>query len=140
MIDATLYNHIIDNFTYTGEFKFGSAEGAKPPYIIQLKVADLERPETLCESQGDSGRALFQFSAYGGSNDTDPVMKAYDLVGYLEGFKNQMQSLKGNIGVNPDDYKIWENQTGSVRPLGEGVNSLGTWGAFFQSFIWWEKL
>lgn len=140
MIDQELYDHIRTNFIYTGEFVFGSAEGVEPPYIVMIKVTDLERPEVLCETQGESGRALFQFSAYMGGAEQTAATNAAQTVLYLEAFKNQMQGLKGDIGSAPDDYHIWENQTGGVRLLGEGVSTTGIWGAFFESEIWWRKL
>lgn len=140
MIDQVLYDYILTNFTFTGDFVFGSAEGSDPPYIVMLKVTDLERPEVLCESQGDSGRALFQFSAYAGGAEQTAATNAAETVVYLEAFKNQMKLLKGNIGTSPDDYHIWENKTGGVRLLGEGASTTGIWGAFFELEIWWRKL
>lgn len=140
MIDKELYNHILNNFTIVGNFVYGSAEGFDPPYIVLFKVFDPERPEVLCESQGDSGRALFQFSAWTGGANSSIASNAAETVEYLEAIKTQMQVLKGDIGASPTDYHIWENQTGGVRLLGEGTNSLGIWGAFFESEIWWRKL
>ncbi len=140
MIDKALYNHILNNFTLTGDFVFGSAEGSTPPYIVMFKVEDLERPEVLCEDQGESGRAIFQFSAYGGGVNSGAASNAATTIEFLEAFKIQLQALKGNIGSSPDNYHIWENQTGGVRILGEGNNSLSIWGAFCESQIWWRKL
>ncbi len=140
MIDVELYNHVLNNFSLTGAFVYGSAEGETSPYIVMFKVEDLERPEVLCESQGESGRALFQYSAYTGGAASSTASNAAETVVFLEAFKTQLQSLKGDIGSSPNDYHIWENKTGGVKLLGEGVNSLDIWGAMIESEIWWRKL
>jgi hypothetical protein len=141
MIDLVLFQYILNNLTFSSStsFRFGSAEGQTPPYIVMFKVDDLERPETLCQDQGDSGRALFQFSGYGGGN-SGTATNAGGVVQLLEALKVQVATILGEIGSAPDDYRIWSNQTGGVRLIGSGAQSLFTWGAFFESDIWWEKI
>jgi hypothetical protein len=140
MIDTIFYDYIRLNLTYTESFVFGSAEGFDAPYIIMFKVTDPERPNTLCQKQGDSGEALFQFSAYYGGNTSDPNNAANTVVN-LEAFKTQVATIKGIIGTSPNDYRIWSNVTTGVKLLrgGDGVNLL-TYGAFFETTIRWEKL
>ena len=130
MIDRMFYSHIKDNLSYTFDFKFGSAEGVEPPYCVMFKVADMERPEVLCEEQGDSGRALFQFSYYSGLDASNTV---YD----LEQFKRQVALIKGTIGTETI-YRINNNVTGGVVILRDGASSLSVWGAMFECEIWWE--
>ena len=118
---------------------FGSAPaGVTGSYIVFFKVDDLERPLTLCNAQGDTGEALFQFSGYvgGGVGAANPSAT----VELLEDLKSQINQIKGVIGTAPDDYRIWDNVTGGVRLLGDGSSSLGVWGAFFEMTLRWEKL
>ena len=140
MFELVLYNHIKDNFTIVGEFKYTSGNGANKPYIIQLKVTDPERPVVLCDAQGDVGQALFQFTGTGDSISSNPPMGAAQVAQHVEDFKNQLKLLIGVIGVTPNHYFIWNNITEGVRSLGEGENSTSISSAFFESTLWWNKL
>lgn len=139
MIDIALYDYIYDNLTLTTDFKLGDAGGSVAPYIVMFKVNDPERPETVCEKQGDSGRALFQFSGYAGGTDGEGA-NAYETITILEALKVQVANIRGDLGTAPDDYNIWQNITGGVRLLNDGGQTLQTWGAFFECNIWWKKL
>ena len=130
MIDREFYKHIRDNLAPAFAFKFGSAEGEEPPYCVMFKVVDLERPITLFLEQGDTGKALFQFSLYAGSDATNTVY-------LLEAFKRQVALIKGNIGTETI-YRIYNNITSGVVILREGASSLNIWGAMFECEIWWE--
>jgi hypothetical protein len=138
MIDETFFEYIRDNLSLAGTFHYGSARGATPPYYILNKISDPERPVVLCEDQGDTGQALFQFSAYAGGEGT--VSNAANHIVFLEALKIQVNQIRGVIGTSPDDYTIWFNNTGGVRLLGNGTNILDVWGAMFETTIWWKKL
>lgn len=137
MIDQVLYEHIRDNLTYTGGFEYGSAEDINAPYIVMIKVADPERPEVLCQEQGQSGRAVFQFSGYLGGNNADAATPA-NIVLYLEAFKDQVNKITGVIGTTTQ-YRINNNSTEGVRLLSDGASSNLAWGAIFETTIWWEE-
>ena len=138
MIDQALYEYILANCILTSDFRFGSAEGAVATYIVMFKITDSERPEVLCEEQGDAGRALFQFSAYMGGNDAAPSNAAATVL-FLEALKIQVAKIWGYIDNGIEAFRIWNNVTGSVRLLGSGSESLTTWGAMFECELWWEK-
>lgn len=139
MIDQTFYEHILNNLTLTTPFLYGSAEGETAPYIVMFNVSPTERPETLCENQGDSGRIIFQFNLFAGGT-VGPAYNAAEAIVLLNALKVQVATIRGNIGVAPDDYNIWNNSTDGVQVIGEGTQTLQTWGCFFESTIWWRKL
>lgn len=138
MIDTVLYNWIYDNFGLSYDFYYGSAEGATGKYGVMFKVTDLERPETLCNFQGETGRALFQFSFWDGGN-TGTKTNAHATLLIAEAFKEQFNQLRGVIGTTTQ-YRIENNICQGARSLGEGAQSLQVWGAFFQANIWWTEL
>jgi hypothetical protein len=141
MIDQAIYTYISGSLIPPAPVYFGSL----PPgltlseYIIMYKISDEERPETLCVRQGDTGRAMFQFSGYAGASGeaANPI----ETVTLLEDLKGQIAAgIWGVIGTAPNDYRIWNNITTGVRLLGEGLATEGVWGAFFESTLWWEKI
>ena len=132
-LDQILTNYIKANLTYTGTFVYGSAEGTTAPYIVLTKVSDLEQPEVLCDTQGDSGRALFQFSAY---TEGGPGF----MVEYLNDFKEQVKNIRGVIGSAPDEVRINNNITNGVSLIGDGASTQGVWGAIFETELWWEYI
>jgi hypothetical protein len=145
MIDTVLYDWIYDNFSLTDitkdgfiQFYYGSAEGASSAYSVMFKVTDLERPETLCNSQGETGRALFQFNFFSGGN-TGESTNAVETLRIAEAFKEQFNQLRGVIGTT-SQYRIENNVCQSARLIGEGSQTMGIWGAFFQAEIWWTEL
>jgi len=119
--------------TYTGAFKYGSAEGQTAPYIVMVKVDDPERPDTLCVEHGEQGQALFQFSGYteGGPG---AIME------YLNDFKEQVKNIKGVVGTAPDQIEVWYNNTGGVRLIGQGANTLNIWGVLFETELYWRYM
>jgi len=136
MIDTVLYDWIYDNFSLAYDFFYGSAEQATGKYGVMTKISDLERPETLCNFQGDTGRALFQFSFWaGGSIGADT--NAVETLQMAEDFKNKLKLLRGVIGTT-EQYRIENNMTEGARII--GVEGYQTWGAIVESNIWWTKL
>lgn len=140
MIDTIIYDYIDTNFGLTYNWYYGSAEGGGAQYARMFKIFDEERPETLCDFQGDTGRATFQFDFYYGGNLTTGGVNAHDTLVMGEAFKNQFKLVRGVIGSPPNDYRIENNITQGVRLLGEGGQTQVTWGAFFEAEIWWTKL
>jgi len=135
MIDNVLYTHIFTTVTQTGGFVYGSAEGLKPPYIIMNKVSDPEESTRLCETQGEIGEAIFQFSAYsGGATATNPMAH----VQYLQAFKEQIKNILGTIGTT-ETFIIESNRTTGVRLMSDGANSGNVWGAMFETTVKWRK-
>lgn len=146
MIDTVLYDWIYDNFTLTDitngsfiQFYYGSAEAAEGAYGMMLKVSDLERPETLCNVQGETGRALFQFSFWDGGN-TGANTNSVEVLRLAESFKDQFDQLRGVIGTT-SKYRIENNMTQGARLLTGGTEQVAqVWGAFFEADIWWTEL
>ena len=135
MIDQVLFEYIRDSLTYTGTIKYGSAEGITPPYIVMTKITDPERPVTLCYTQGESGEALFQFSAYMGGSAGD-ASNGPETILYLDELKEQVKLIGGEITSSGMTYRVWGNITSGVTLLGTQV--LETWGAMFETQIKWE--
>ena len=117
----------------TNPLLYGSAEGQSGTYHVMIKVADAERPDTLCQEQGDSGRALFQFSTYG---ENAPTI----IINLAETLKDIVADVKGVIGTAPNKFSIYNNMTSSVTLINEGSSSLNVWGVIFESEIWWTKI
>ena len=141
MIDKAIYTHVNTDLTPPAPVFFGSLPlgSTLTKYIVMYKITDPERPETLCVQQGDTGRALFQFSGYAGAGGG--AANPMETVDLLQDLKDQIAEYTiGTIGVTPDDYRIWNNITTGVRLLGEGLSTEGVWGAFFESTLWWEKI
>ncbi|MCP3680335.1 MAG: hypothetical protein GY782_08840, partial [Gammaproteobacteria bacterium] len=111
-IDQILYEHIKTNLVLVGSFEYGSGEGLTAPYVIMTKIADPERPEVLCEDQGDAGRAVFQFSGYLGGNNAAAANAANTVI-YLDELKEQVNLIKGEIGTT-DKVLVNNNITGGV--------------------------
>lgn len=137
MIDVEFFRYLTVDLSITNLF-YGSAESATPPYAVMFKVNDPERRITLCDVQGGAGEALFQFSGYAGGEGI--AADGLSTVQYLETIKDQVKDVKGVIGTSPNDYRIWHNQTGGVRIINDGFNSLQRWGAIFETLIRWEKI
>jgi hypothetical protein len=137
MIDEALYKYLTVDLSITNLY-YGSANNRTPPYTVMFKVNDPEVRVTLCDTQGNSGEALFQFSGYGGGEG--PAADASSVVASLEVIKNQVKGVKGIIGTSPNDYRIWYNQTSGVRLINDGNNILQRWGALFETLIRWDKI
>lgn len=138
MFDKALYDYLIASVVTTQTLVFGTAENTSPPVIGMVKISDLERPNVLCQKQGTSGKVMIQFASWSGGANS--AQDSSTVVAFLNVFKILVAGVKGPIGVTPDDYRIWNNMTGSVKLIGEGEQSLMTWGAFFESILWWEKV
>ena len=138
MIDEALYRHIKTVLGVTNIY-FGSAEGIQYPFHIMSKLTDMERPETLCDEQGDTGRAVFMFDSYvGGQKNAGSAATA---VLFAETLKNQVNKIKGTIGTAGNRYRIWNNETHGVTLKDrESMQTLTIFGAEFESILWWEKL
>jgi hypothetical protein len=139
MIDQT-FQEAIEALYSTYEIFYGSAESQSQTdknnnvsYHVMVKIVDPERPFTLCDEQGDSGMALFQFATYSGGDPTVTMREAQVL-------HDIVKDVRGTIGVSPNDYLIDNNITQGVRLIGEGTNSLGVWGVIFTTEIQWHKI
>lgn len=132
MIDQYFQAHI-ESLYSTYSIYYGNAQGATEPYHLMIKVADPEQPVVLCEDQGDAGQALFQFSTYAGDDPTVAMR-------YAEVLKNVVNTIKGTIGTDPNDYMIDNNITSGVRLISDGAGSLMVWGVIFETEIWWHKI
>ena len=137
IFEKELYNYIRTTFTFTGDFRYITAEGSTPPYFIIVKASADELPNTLCQTQGETGKALFRISGYAGGQD-GAITDAAATMEYMEAIKVQFAELKGEIGTSPNDFRIWNNVTSGVTPLGESERA--TWGAVFDFELWWEKI
>lgn len=127
-----LYNHIsqaLDDAGSTLALAYGTAEQLTPPYYVQLKVADPEQPEILCESQGAAGESTIQFSVVGESQAGGAEI-------LLEDLKLIVSSIIGDIVYNGNTYSVWNNVTSGVTPL--GGSTLNTWDAIFISVLSWS--
>jgi hypothetical protein len=138
MIDDVLYSHIKNNLGVSS-LRYGSAEGSSYPFYVMTKIDDMERPETLCNDQGETGRALFIFDGYvGGQANAGSSANA---VTFTETLKNIVKGIRGVIGTAPNDYRIWYNETRGVTLKDySSPNQLTMFGAEFQCIIWWDKL
>lgn len=137
LIDKHFELHIQSTFTLALPLIYGSAEGQTEDYYVMVKVFDPERPFVLCKEQGESGKALFQFYIYRGGAESEATNAALTLA-QLQLLKEQVKTVKGLIGTSPNQYRIHNNITSAVLSLGAGDNTLSTWGAVFESIIWWE--
>jgi len=108
---------------------YGIQKGTAAPFYVMQKISDAERPESVCESQGQSGRALFQFTvaSRGTAGSTEAL---------LEDLKDVVADIIGDFVYNGTTYNIWNNVTTGVVSLGGA--SLDTWDAEFETTIWWE--
>jgi hypothetical protein len=136
MFSTVLYSHLYDNLTHTGGFVYGSAEAINPPYIIMRKITDPEQPVIFCETQGNAGKAMFQFSGYTGGGSAANALSNEQ---YLEAFKAQVKNIRGTIGTT-EKYLIDVNITTGVRLLSDGLNELNVWGAMFETTFHWKKV
>ncbi len=139
MIDDALFDHIENNLSVVGGFEIGSAEGQDPPNTVMFKVEDPELKAVLCDVQGESGEATFQFSRYEGGNAGDAA-NSFNTSKNHELLKQQVNKIGGVIGVSPNEYRLWGNRCTGVKPLNDGGQALVTWGAFFELTIKWEKV
>lgn len=137
MLDKVFYDYIVANVTYTGSFKYGSAEGITPPYTVMVKISDPERANVLCQDQGDAGEAVFQFSAYLGGSDGAGANAAETIL-FLEDIKNQIADIKGVITSGAESYRIWDNKTSGVILI--PGQTLEKFGAVFDCVIKWEAV
>jgi len=129
--DQTFFEKVKTDYT-TKSVYYGSAEGATGQYHVMYKIDDLERPIVLCDSQGESGRALYQISTYGGD-------KAGALMDVAEVLKDAVATIKGEIGTTTK-FRIYDNVTTGVRLISAGFNEQSIWGVLFETEIAWEKV
>jgi hypothetical protein len=135
VFSEVFYNHIVASGPSVTYF-YGSAEGGSTEYVIINKIEGGERPETLCQDQGEASRSLYQFSAYTGGTTGEAGSAGYTQK-FLETVKDYVKTVKGVIGTS-EQYRIWNNVTSGVRPLGD--TQLQSWGAMFEVELWWEEV
>jgi hypothetical protein len=118
---------------------YGSAENQVYPYYVLYKIDDEERPVTLCEAQGEAGKAIFIFEGYvGGTANAGSGPKA---VQYAQLLHDVVKNIRGIIGIPPDDYRIWSNETRGVTLMNkDNTQTLMIFGAEFETIIDWQKL
>lgn len=138
MIDEALYRHIKTTLGVS-KLRYGSAEGEAYPYYVMTKLDDSERPEVLCDEQGDTGRALIIFDGYvGGQSNFGSATKA---ITYMETLKNIVKNIRGVIGTAPNQYRIWYNETRGVTLKDvPNIQNLTIFGAEFNCLIFWQKI
>ena len=135
MIDFAFWEYLKTQTIY--EVKYGSANNVATPYFVVYKLDDSERPETLCQEQGDSGRALFIVEGFtGGQSMNSTPDYALQLV---ETFRNNVNSFtKMDLTFNGVDYRIWYNRTTASIPIDRGSNEVAFYGAQFSVLLYWE--
>ena len=138
-IDQAILEHIIAYSGTTYPVCYGSAEDESTPYYVIFKVADDERPDSLCEDQGDSGKAVFIVQGWGGGQIGAGFNSANAVI-FTEALKNHCNRIRGVIGSAPNRFRVWYNETGGVVPIERGAQSLLTWGAEFTMVLWWNKI
>jgi hypothetical protein len=128
------YNQLVSTYTSYPVY-YGSAEGANPKsyYHVLRKVADNERPVTLCQEQGEAGNMLLQISTYGSQSPGDVETKA-------DACKDAARAISGVIGTGLNKYRIWQNNTTGVNIISDGSNEYYVWGCIFEVTLWWEKV
>lgn len=135
-IEDILHTYIVTNFTYTGTLYKDTAEGASGQYLVMLKTADPEEVLTLCDTQGTEGQALIRFVAVMGEGvAADGAMCR----AYAQTLKDQVQTIKGPISTGTI-YNIWDNRPSGVVLIGDGVNDLNIWTAYFDVLFRWSIL
>lgn len=140
MFEFALHEYIKSNLdlsNFNNTIAFGTGEGFTRPYVVMNKVSDLEERTTFCDNQGDNGKALLQFLAVAGGENTS-ADAAYVLK-ILNDLKSEVALIKGLIeSVNYGDYRILQNRTQGVRVI--QVQELNIWNAIFESTSTWEKV
>lgn len=108
---------------------FGTPQEKRGEFVVMLIVNAGERPDVLCEDQGEAGQVDLQFSGVAASEQA-----AYNL---LESLKNYVQSIAGQLTVDSDTFQVNENITDGVRGFDA---SLGAWQAIFESRFAWHEI
>lgn len=108
---------------------FGTPQEASGEFVVALIVVPQERPQVLCEDQGESGELGMQFSGVAAS-----AQEAYNL---LENLKDYVQSIIGQIVLDDDTFQVNGNWTDGVRGFDA---ALSTWQAIFESRIMWHEV
>ncbi len=139
IIDQAVIEHIIANSGITESISYGSAEDESTPYYVIAKISDSERPESLCQDQGESGRAVFICQGWTGGN-AGSAMNSAMTVNFTEVLKNHCKTIRGVIGIAPNRFRIWYNETSGVVPIEKGSQSLLTWGGEFTMLLYWERM
>ena len=128
----TFFEKVVTDYQLAGgtvPLYFGQASNPARPFAVMLLVTPaVEQPTNLSSDQGEGGELRLQFSLA-----ADSALESYKA---LDTLKSVVQSIRGPIGVDPDDYIVWGNDTQGV------VNQdaqLGGWSAIFESIIWWDK-
>jgi hypothetical protein len=132
-IDQAIYYYMV---SLGFNIRYGSAEGEEFPYYVFNKITDTERPNSLCQEQGDSGQAAFIFEGYVGGQAQ--AAGADDALTYVQTLHDIVNKLKGVIGTAPNQFRIWNNVTSGVTTVQRSSETLLIWGAEFNTIIWWE--
>ena len=135
MIDQAIFNYI-NTFVLSAPIHYGSAEGESLPYYVMTKLYDPERPNTLCVDQGESGETLFEFQGFCGGHGA--AATAGTTLYFVEQLKLIVKNIRGEIGIAPNRYRVWWNETRGVNLVGQQDEF--TWTAQFESVLRWEKI
>lgn len=139
MLDDIFFKHIKDNLSGFGNaIKYGSAENITAPYTVMMKVSDPENKIVLCNNQGESGQALFQFVRYTGGNRA-PAANSIETVKDHDAFKVIINAMTREIGTTPNAYRLIGLKCTSAKPFNDGSQELMGWSAIFECFFMWEK-
>lgn len=98
-------------------------------FVVALIVTPQERPQALCENQGEAGQLDMQFSGVAASSQ-----EAYNL---LENLKGYVKDIAGQLVLNTNTFQVNGNWTEGVRQLDAALN---TWDAIFESRIMWHEV
>ena len=139
MLDDIFFKYIKDNLSGFGTaIKYGSAENITAPYTVMNKVSDPENKIVLCNSQGESGQALFQFVRYTGGNKA-PASNSIKTVKDHDAFKVIINAMAREIGTSPNAYRLIGLRCTGARGFDGGGQSLMGWSAIFECSFMWEK-
>lgn len=135
MIDGAFYSFVK---SLTANVYYGSANSVPAPYFVMYKITDDERPLSLCEAQGDEGKALFFIEGFKGGqgNASNPLNSLM----YVETLKRQIAQKLGIITDGIEEYRVWHNKTTGVVPIDRGKNEVSFFGAQFTVLLYWTKI
>lgn len=136
MIDFA-FKDFVKTLTLSGGIFYGNANNKSTPYTVFFKVEDPERPDLLCEDQGDSGKALFVFQHFRGGQGSLAEDQETALLN-ADSIKRQIAEKKGIISYGAQSYRIWHNKTTGVVPIGNGANEGNFFGAQFTVLLYWN--
>ena len=134
-IDQAIYDHVK---ALGFNIFFGSAEGVSMPYYTMIKISDAERPDVLCEAQGESGQAVFIFEGHAGGQGQ--AGSASSTLTYTQLLHDAVKNIKGLIGTAPNEFRIWNNTTNGVVLSNRAAQSLSIWSSEFSVVFWWSAV